>query len=93
MKKILNIFILFVAIFFTAYNVFALEYVTNKTPKIDLNNKTSLKIEFKTTENLPLSETSFSIYKVADIDDNSHMIPIAIYKTLVDLVNVRKVYT
>ena len=83
MKKILNIFILFVAIFFTTYNVFALEYVTNKTPKIDLNNKTSLKIEFKTTENLPLSETSFSIYKVADIDDNSHMIPIAIYKTLV----------
>lgn len=72
-KKISYCFWFLMALLFVTSNVLALEYVTNKTPQVDLNIPVTFTVEFKTTDGTPLSETNFSIYKVADIDKNGTM--------------------
>ena len=69
LKKILKTTILVIFSFICINHVFALPVITNDAPKIDENKDTSLTIELVDVEGNKLSNATFSVYKVASMND------------------------
>ena len=69
LKKILKTTILVIFSFICINHVFALPVITNDAPKIDENKDTSLTIELVDVEDNKLSNATFSVYKVASMND------------------------
>ena len=69
LKKILKTTILVIFSFICINHAFALPVITNDAPKIDENKDTSLTIELVDVEDNKLSNATFSVYKVASMND------------------------